>query len=536
MRAWPAIVACVVMLLGVRAQAQQAPPPAPSAVDGDAKREFVAAYKRAGSPSLLIYMDTLGGTGAGAEARGQIAQQLGGAIQAALADPEVTFLPSEATAALSDQQRQTIRDGDSLAGARAIGKAAGADVVLYARLIEQPGQHAVLTGTLLLADIRRGVSLGRHAWDMVPSATGAFDPARTDEHGRTIARKVMDQFSQFFPEGGSLSNMRRIPIRVVGDYQPGELEGFKEALSTVPGVKPGSPTLRSEDEMSGTRVATFEVAFSGDLVDLRKFTRRAVVNQMAMQAASIDSREGAIGFKLANLNLSQRERMLTGGAKTARNSTERDRLLLAWANAGRPAIGVVFNRHATDSIPADAPNGDTRIAIGERQRIGDAGPSGAFAERVIDRELRSRRSEFRDVPNVDPRVFEDALAVRAAQLGLTVNDLSRVQAELAAASGFQDRPWTDRDFAVALGQKAQVPVVITGVSRLGRENPEAPQLTLTARAVDVATGEVLASLAAARTLGPTGDSLASAIEELSAEATAKLMVQLLDRWEAAPRR
>jgi hypothetical protein len=60
-------------------------------------------------------------------------------------------------------------------------------------------------------------------------------------------------------------------------------------------------------------------------------------------------------------------------------------------------------------------------------------------------------------------------------------------------------------------------------------------MVLAVRAFEVAAGGVVASVSLERDLG-TGDALVEAVEEMAAEATGKLVVQLSDRWEGAARK
>jgi hypothetical protein len=303
--------------------------------------------------------------------------------------------------------------------------------------------------------------------------------------------------------------------------------------------------LRSEEKTDNTSVATFELAFTGDVIDLRRITRTASVEQMGMEAVPIDAREGAIGLKLAPLTLSARERMLSGGAKTTRNATERDRLALAYANAGRPTVAVMFNKptvEAEAALPVEATSqpasGDTvNVVVGERVKVGEGGVSSGFAERVLDRELRSKSEERRQDAAIDMRVFEDKIGERLLQLGIQPRDISAAQVELSAKPEFKDKVWNDRELAYALGKQANAAIVISGIGRLVRTSADAPRrVVLTMRAYDVATGDIVGSTSVQRDLAAGGESMVQSIEDLSAEATAKLVTQMSDVWEAKPRK
>jgi hypothetical protein len=448
----------------------------------------------------------------------------------------VIIVSPAAADALTEQQVEAMRRSGSYEAARTLGKAANADVVLYLRMIEQTGKNAWYTGTYVLVDLRRGTTLGRYSWDMVPGPSGEFDAARMTEYARAIARRAIDQFVEAFPEGGNMANARRFTLRVVGDYEADDLAGLRDALNVSTGVKPGSVMLRSEDKTETMNVATLELAYTGDLLDLRRLVRRAVVDQMGMEAGLIDSREGSIGIKLAPMTLGPRERLLAGGARTNRNGAERDRLKLAYANAKKPTIAVMFNRPTVEGdtpiTPAAGGEG-VSVVIGDRVKIGAGGVSTGFAEQVLERELRDTRAERREAAAIDLRVFEDKVSERLLQLGLQPRDISQAQVGLAAAPEFKDKKWTDRELAFALGKAANADVVVSGVGQVIRRADEPRRVVLTMRAFEVATGDVVAAASVERTLGAGGEAFGQAIEELSAEAVGKMVVQMLDRWEGA---
>lgn len=540
---------------GVVAQ-QRLPDPPPAQPDGPPMPEkamnladFVAAYKRAGSPRVLIYSDLVGTSGGAAKTLNEtgVITHLGARLEDLFRDPEVQIVSPAAMEALTEQQIASMRQSGSYAAARTLGKSANADIVLYLRMIEQSGKTAWYTGTYVLADLRRGTTLGSFSWDMVPGPSGEFDAARMTDYARAIARRAIDQFVEAFPAGGTMANARRFTVRVAGDYEADDLTALRDALGVSTGVKPGSVLLRSEDTTETLSVATFELAYTGDLIDLRRVVRKAVVDQMGMEAGLIDAREGSIGIKVSPMSLSPRERMLSGGAKTSRNGAERDRLRLAYANAGKPTIAVMFNKPTVEAdapiapsapagTPAAAGGEGVSIVIGERVNIGAGGTSGAFAEQVLDRELRDQRGEKRQAAAIDLRVFEDKVCERLLQVGLQPRDISAAQAELLGKPEFKERVWTDRDLAFTLGKAAGADIVVSGVGRVVREGDKPQRVVLTMRAFEVKTGNVVGAASVQREVPAGGEAFGQAVEELTAEAVGKMVVQMSDRWEGAERK
>jgi hypothetical protein len=527
---------------------QRLPDPPPAQGEGTPMPEkalnmgdFLSAYKRAGTPRLLIYSDLVGTSAGGAKTLNDMGTitHLGARLEDLFRDPEVIIVSPGAAETLNEQQMEAMRRSGSYEAARTLGKAANADVVLYLRLIEQAGTTASYTGTYVLADLRRGTTLGRFSWDMVPGPGGEFDAARMTEYARAIARRAIDQFVEAFPAGGNMANARRFTVRVVGDYLADDLAGLRDALNASTGVKPGSVLVRSEDKTETTNVATLELAYTGEMLDLRRLVRRAVVDQMGMEAGLIDAREGSIGLKLAPLALGARERLLTGGARTNRNGAERDRLKLAYANAKRPTIAVMFNKPTVETdqpiVPSAASEG-VSVLIGERVNVDAGGVSSGFTDRLLERELRDQRGERRQAAAIDLRVFEDKVCERLLQLGLQPRDLSQAQVGLSTAPEFKDRAWTDRELAFALGKAANADIVISGVGQVTRKGDEPQRVVLTMRAFEVATGDVVGAASVERSVAGGGEPFGQAIEELSAEAVGKLVVQMADRWEGMERK
>jgi hypothetical protein len=509
MRAWAlgVIVACAV---GAPALSQQAP--APKAAAPATVADFVAAYKRAGSPRMLVHADLAGGTSAQAAAGAQSARSLGAEVERALSQPGVVMV--RGMKPLDAEQVRVLRAGDSMAGARLLGNAADADVVLYLRVVETAG--AGYTGTFVLADLRRGLALGRHAWDMVPEEGGGVAAGAVRAQAGVIVSKVSEQFARAYPPGGSPVNARRAIVRVAGAYSPEDLAALREGLNAAPGVKAGSAVVRAEDRSGEVHVATLDVVFGGDAEELRRLVHRTVIDQMGMVSEPIDGREGAVAVRLGPLGLSAREKMLVGGSKSSRASAERDRLALAYANAGAPKVAVMFNR----AEQAPGAGEGVRVEVGERTRAVPAGPG---------RESVSGASQS----GADAMVMlETSVSERLAQLGVQVRPLSAAQERLAAAPEFKEKAWEDRELAVALGREAEVDVVVCGVATTAEG-----RVKLSVRAWDVGTGEVLERVEVEGQAPPgEGAELNRRAEELAAMATGKLTAVLAERWEAAPRK
>ena len=546
------LLACAGTALAQGGRLPDPPTPPPEPIYGAEKialmPQFLEAYGRAARPRMLFYGDVQSKGGANKDlAEGGLVNALLARLEDLFRDPEVIIIDKGSAEALASSQAEALRRNDEFAAAKMLGEASKADVVVYLRLIEVPraGGGIGYAASYVIADLRRGTSLGRYPWDMTPDPGAAgFDAYRIAEYARALSRRISVQFIEAFPASGSMAGMRRFTLRLVGEYAEDDLTGLRDALATSSGVKPGSVVLRSEERSNAQTMATLELAFSGDTMDLRRVARQAVTDRLGMEAQILDARDGGLELRLAPLGLTPRERLLVGGSETPRNLEARQQLASAYAKAGSPTIAVMVNRAAveTDESLAATPASDakaplqsgdgTNIVIADRVSVGsaalDAGLDG-FTQRAIDRELSDRRQDRREQTAVDLRQLEDKLLERIVQLGLKPKDISAAQSELLKTA--EPRAWDDRSLAFDLGKAAKAEIIVSAVGRLTRDRAtgEPQRLTLTLRAFSTGSGDVLAATSIQRNLRD-GESLSASLEEVSAEATGKLVSQLADRW------
>lgn len=524
-------------------------PPAPTTSGFDRTdnyREFIDAYRRGGRPRLVVYTDIVGRDGSTSKTLNDLGTlaRFGPRLESYFRGPEITLVNAEAMGLATRQQVSALARNDEYAAARMLGESLKADVVLMVRMLEQPRRNdgADYATSYVLADLRRGTTLGTWSFDMTRDPDDReFTSRRMSEYARAIAGRSMSEFIEMFPGGGELAGGRPFTIRVVGDYEDDDLSAFRDVLRTMQGVRPDTVSLRAEDKSRAQAMSTFELFFAGDLLDLRRAARRAAVDQMAMEAQIIDSREGVIDLRLAPLALTERERMFTGGPETPRNGAARRELRDGYTRAGAPSIAVVINRAAVEKdepLATDAPLtspamtvGGTAVIVADRVNIGSGFGDSGFGERLIDRELRDRREERREDAVIDTRAFEDSILQRLVQLGLSPKDVSGAQAALLADASFNRAAQDDRSLAFALGQKAGADIVISGVGRLVRSRADnrPVRVIFTMRAFKVGDGAVLGAATVQRDV--TGEeSINQVVTELSAEATGKMVATMADVW------
>lgn len=565
-----------------RAQGRLPDPPAPkegvpSVGRIDNYDAFIAAYQRSSRPRLFVYTDIV--TKEGAASGGDIGDvsRLAYRVEDFFRHPDVVIVNPGAQALLTTSQIETLHRNDEFEAAKMVAGAAKADVVLFVRLVQQDDRHdgSTYLGTMTLADMRQGTTLGRHSWEMTPEAgeRHQYTSQRMGEYAKAIARKAAQFYIEAYPAAGTgattnpsaggievtsapvpvhaepaapVGVMRRFSMLLVGDYEDDTLSDFRDAIRGIPGVRKDSVLLRGEDRGASGAVATLEMMYAGDALDLRSQVRRAAVSQMGMDASVLSSREGAIEVKLAPLSLNARERALSGGAETGRNADERAMLAFRYDKAGSPTIAVMMNQASTeteDAIPATQPTdsvggsglqqGDgVNIVIADRVGVAADGRSiiDPYAQAFVEREELDKRKERRQDAAIDTMFFENKVVERLVQLGLRPKDISAAQ--IAMGDDLRSHEWKDRELAAALGRKSGADVVLSGVGRLVRDRAsgKATRIIFTLRAYQVENGTIIGSASVSRDVASGDRTFNQTLEELSAQATGKLVTQMSDAW------
>jgi hypothetical protein len=410
----PSRVAPLILLAGLAAPALAQdrlpePPPAPTPSVTERLRvegyeDFLAAYKRAGSPRLLVYTDIVSVTGSAQKTLNDLGtvSRLGNRVQDLFAGPEVVLVNLPAGEILSAEARASLRSNDEFGAARIVGQRVGADVVVFVRLIEQSGRSdgASYAGTYVIADLSRGTNIGSNTFDMTPEKGQTdFTSRRMGEYARAIARAVVTRFIEQFPAASGAAPVtpaapaqepistqtpaqvpppldparpqasapapqpvappmayRRFTIRVVGDYEDQDLLAFRDALRSTWGIRPDSVMLRQESDSNSGALTNFELMAGIDTLELRSAVRRVAIERLGMEANVIESREGLISLKLEPVTFSSRQRMLAGGAWNGRNEEARLQMLRAYETAGRPRIAIMVNnaKPVVEGLEADA--------------------------------------------------------------------------------------------------------------------------------------------------------------------------------------
>lgn len=500
---------------------------------------FRDAYTRAGSPRLLITVDS-DAIGRNASTSRDIAQRLGLRLEDLFGDPEVTIINPAAAQLREDRQREALARNDEFAASRMLGADTNADMVLLVRLGDRAGDGYRASYTL--TDLRQGTTLGRFSWDMTPDPqTGQFDNYRVSEYAQSIGRRVAKQFSEAFPLNAS-GTLTRYNLRIVGEYEDDDLSALRDALNNSSGVRQGSVRVRSQEQSTADQLTTLDMFATGDMLTVRTALRSAARDQLCMSAEVLDGRDMSLTVRLTPLAMDTRQRALAGGPTTSRNSGERATLAERYAKAGKPTIAVLVNRATVDlpetrvSTGSDAANplqtGDgTNIIIGERVGLGASRIDPILGDIVRD-ELTDRRAERLEQGEVDLRQVENRLIERLGSLGFNLKDAAAAQAQLRSAGTLDAKAWTDREFAATLASEAKADIVISGVARVVRTRGGGLPLTIevTLRAVRTSDNAILGAASSQKTVTVAGTTLTQALDDLTAEATGKLVAGMSDAW------
>jgi len=500
---------------------------------------FRDAYTRAGSPRLLITVDS-DAIGRNAGTSRDIAQRLGLRLEDLFGDPEVTIINPAAAQLREDRQREALARNDEFAASRMLGADTNADMVLLVRLGDRAGDGYRASYTL--TDLRQGTTLGRFSWDMTPDPqTGQFDNYRVSEYAQSIGRRVAKQFSEAFPLNAS-GTLTRYNLRIVGEYEDDDLSALRDALNNSSGVRQGSVRVRSQEQSTADQLTTLDMFATGDMLTVRTALRSAARDQLCMSAEVLDGRDMSLTVRLTPLAMDTRQRALAGGPTTSRNSGERATLAERYAKAGKPTIAVLVNRATVDlpetrvSTGSDAANplqtGDgTNIIIGERVGLGASRIDPILGDIVRD-ELTDRRAERLEQGEVDLRQVENRLIERLGSLGFNLKDAAAAQAQLRSAGTLDAKAWTDREFAATLASEAKADIVISGVARVVRTRGGGLPLTIevTLRAVRTSDNAILGAASSQKTVTVAGTTLTQALDDLTAEATGKLVAGMSDAW------
>lgn len=320
--------------------------------------EFVAAYKRAQSPRLLVATQFLRVAKNDERANlldAGIMRFFEDRIRQSLQHSEVRQTMQEAQKLLTDERQLALLRNDEVAAAQILGEKTNAQLVLIAKLTEQPRpEGSSYIASYRLVDMRRGFDLGADS-ELIDPVEGRIPDRDLKWAGYRVAAKAARNLIAAFPPGIE-GRGRQFSVRLMGTYSDDDLQQFQDTLKSIRGVNAES-VHGEESKVAGKAVLTYDLDYWGDPIVLRHAVRRAAMDRLGMEAEIIEAREGSIDIRLKVKPPLDREQFLSGGdlaKQFGRNEPrleeakkEREALADLYAKSGRPVVAVMINRAAT---------------------------------------------------------------------------------------------------------------------------------------------------------------------------------------------
>ncbi|MCC6679078.1 MAG: hypothetical protein IT436_18290 [Phycisphaerales bacterium] len=576
--------------------------------------EWLSSYQAAGTPRLLFYTDLMTTSRGDAKLLNDAATvtRLGGRIEQWFRAPEVLLLNPGAVSITTEEQRKTLRDNDEFAAATMIGRMAQADIIVFIRLIEQSGRKdgVLYTGTYIMADLRQGTSIDRHSWDMTPDpVSGELDATRMAQYAQVLADRITNTFMLQFPPniaapaapvapaspapspitvpdqgpgaapgsavvpqapavapgstppsapGAPVIAMpaRRYTVRLAGEYEDQLIIGFRDALTGLARMRPGSLIERGLSAGDGGKTMTFEMMYAGGPIDLQNDLAAVAADRLEQDTSVLEAREGLVVIQLRPARVSARDRALVAGGDTYRNTVVRQQFREAYNAAGRPSFAVMVNAAADPGrteemlVPPAGPGElaknpemqgqpaiPAQVIVTPRIILGNSTETGGITADLtsaVRDEMARRERELRESRAVDTRTMEDSIYQKLIRLGVEARDLAAAQAAAGQGTRVEGQVLNEKDLAASLGGRAGADVIISGSGRIVRFGPDGypSRLRYTFRAYRVSDGAVIAADSVEDDVDYTKPQWSRAIERLAEEAAGKMAGQMLDRWNS----
>lgn len=589
------------------------PPPniAPAGLERLASfNDWLAAYQRAGTPRMLFYSDLLTSSRGDTKLLNDSAAitRLGGRVEQWFRSPEVILLNPGAVSLTTEEQRRVLRENDEFSAASMIGRQSQADVVVFIRLIEQSGRKdgVAYTGTYVMADLRQGTSIDRHSWDMsVDPVTGEFDATRMAQYAQALANRITNTFILQFPPAviaapapgvpavapspvvvpdqgpgvapgstvapgavptltpGSPSTPaatapiaqapplapRRFTLRLAGEYEDQTVINFRNAITNLAWMQPGSLVERGLSTDNGVKSMVFEITYAGSVIDLQHELSAIAADRLEQDAAVLQARDGLIVLQLRPSRLSAAERQLIAPRDTVNGLLVRQQFRDAYTKANRPKLAVMVNALSVPNpgepsfVPPAGPGPDAKpgeplvpatIVVAPRIVVGNSNTESAAAtDPLLAREEMFRRErELLLSRAVDTRTMEDNIYQRFIKLGVDMRDLSEAQLSLYKSGAAPGQVVPEGALITNLGSMSKADIVISGTGRVARTSPDGypSRIIYTFRAYRLSDKAVLAADSVEDDVDYTKPEWSRAVERLADEAAAKMAAQLMEAW------
>ena len=562
------------------------PPPAPRGTgDFDNLPEsydaFINAYRRAGQPKILIFT-LLVTADEVPDARKILVDQAKAdrftsrLIGIFTTSPQIEIVNPVGATFAGQEQLSRLRRNDEFSAARMLGDEAGADIVIFVRMLDQPG--LTYAATYVVLDLRRGRTMDQFSWDMSPDRGGTFSQRRMGDYARVVADRVMRRFDRAFPReqkpgldaiGGGIRNFT---IDIIGDLSGEGPIVLRDVLRSISGVTEGSVYFVKEEQVHlGRSMMIFKLTYKGDPLDLRHGLYLAAADRLGVQASILGAGEGSITMRLEPKRLSTRESLLSGGPITPENRKIRQELTLHYAEENKPRIAVMINQAAKRGTEPDQPDkyddqetdtdaekqpdlssreeapgpagGGITVIVNPRIVVGGdlhehvdevhsghshAKPGATRRDKDDDSRSASDGSKLSE-DALDTFMMENEVSGRLRDLGLIPVNLDQARQLLSKDMDLAGRVLGDWDLAELLSRKVDFDIMISGVGRVLRDDVP-PVMRYTFRAFRMQDAEGLAFATVEREVqGSAGTG--AVMRELAADAVGRLAFQLLNSWK-----
>ncbi len=558
-RCYIALLVCAIWLapagwaFGQRKPDPPAWPPKEGPRESEVSDEFLAAYKRAGSPRLLVFSYLLTVDAAEEERRNEVGvvHMFNARLQNQFSHPEVT-LKHVQTMALRGKEGFVLlarnRFEPRLEAARLLGREADADVVIFVLLTDQSWRNDDVryAASYVILDVNRNDSIGQWSWEMTPDEeNGNFTARRLGQYCKALAKRISRDFALYNPrQGGGAA--RRYTLNIFGVPEE-NIKLFRDELRNVSGVK---DVLRPQlTTQAGLTLVAMDIRYAGDPFDLSIGLRSAARSVLDMDVAVRTAREGVIELVAQRRPATTVESLLNGDEPPPGRETQARQLKERFANAyksnGTPSIAVVINMVATQTPEEQNKPGDVRITISPRIIIhssvddsgrGDLAPtehSGSGDPHHEPPATPGKHSTVSEEQVLNTSVMEDLIRGRLLKLPVRVKDLEQAWRILAQERALERRVFGEEQLALLLGRKSGANIVISGVGRVVPQHGSAAsrEVQYTFKAISTISSDVLGTCHVYRELAPGSGDIHILSDSLAAEAVGRLTYQMLLFWE-----
>ncbi len=444
--------------------------------------------------------------------------KLGGDIEEVLLQNlDVDLVDLDALAERDRREVRLLQQRDEDGAIALLAEKLNAEVVLLVRMLNTPAveQRGALYRVFVdVVDVPRGRKIGGFTFDWTQGADGVM----VKRYGQQIARKFIEQFAAWYARGDDAAAARRYSVRLVGVGDVAEVVEAKRAFADLPGVSRIKERGFTTDGQAS--VATLDLRYTGSPLELMVGLQETARETLGLE---IDATDGASGtITLIAPTDKQRDPADRWLALVDKDDPDHEavvaELMHEYEGEGRPKIGIIVNRAASDDDASDS--GD---ALGAE--VDNRG--GVFVNISVDPGDGPSTAPIDAGPLLDTRRMEDAMYKQMLELGLTMVDPDYARQRLAGQADKAKQVYGEDELVFRLGQAAGLDIVIQGV---GRERPGGAAYTF--RAVRINDGVTLAAEGVSHNYWLRRQEQAT-VNLMAAYATGHLLDQMMIAWSPA---